>query len=1057
MVEEKLTKQETPKLKPKRSFGRRFWGVTKWILFFGLLCGFLAGGVVLGYVTSLVKDEPIRSKELIQEKIAENAITGYVFFKDGTPIGQLRTDEDRTLTTYDKIPQSVIDALVATEDNRFFDHPGIDLRGLSRAVVQKVMNQPVQTGGSTLTQQLARRVFLSLDKTDARKAKEIFLSLRIERMLSKEEIITAYLNKMPFGNGSNGYNVYGIKAAAKGIFNVEDLSKLTIAQSAYLAGLPQLPSVYTAFTGKGEYNEKGIARAIERQKLVLKRMLEENKITQQQYNDALAYDIRAKLAKPKEKAYSTYPYLMLEAERVAAETLLLQRNPKLTKADLRKRENNQLVEDARQELLRGGYRIYTTIDKQVYDAMKRVSQNADNFTKTDETRGIEQVAGVMIDHRTGAILGMIEGRDFYEEQMNLASQMMRQPGSTMKPLAAYLPAIDLGLVQPASILDDAPIVLKDGSKGFHIPGNANNRYQGLVTARDALNQSLNLPALKIFLDKVTIKKSWDFVQKLGITTIQPEDYQAQTGVIGGLKYGVTVEEITNAFGAIANQGQYNEPYFIGKIYGPTGTEVYKHKSEPNQVVSKQSAYLMTDMMKTVISDSRGTGRKVKSLFNGYGEYDVAAKTGSTQNYADSWFIGYTPDVTMGIWIGYEKQIHVLNKSAYSRSTEIWSKVMNEVMKAKPGLLHNKNFERPDGIVRMTVSGFSGKLPNALTRAANRLVTDIFNRKYIPTKEEDALVMMKYITYNGVNYIPNPATPDDFTHEQVVVKREKPIQELIEELRRGLDRLSSSSRRRSLDNYLPADAKLDAPSQKDPRKDDGAAPSAPTSVRSESINSTSARISFSKSPQGDVVGYRLYRSLNGGAYQKMDATVLSGDDTRFTNYVSAGNNYSFYVTAVDVVGKESAPSAIVTLGGGSSTTPPSSGTGTPGSGGQTTPPGSGEAAEPGDQTTPETGGNGSTQQPGDQSPPVAELPDAPAQLRAKLTDLGVSLAWKASNNSPTEYHVYYSAARDGKYERIGSVPIPEFEMITMNPSGWYYVTAANSKGESKGSRQVNVEK
>ncbi|EJW17490.1 transglycosylase domain-containing protein [Paenibacillus alvei] len=1046
MVEEKVT-ESGKKPTRKRSIGRTIWSVIKWLMLFGLLCGLFAGGAGLGYVTSLIKDEPVRPREMIQQKIQENAITGFVFFNDGNQIGQLRTEEDRRPVSLKDIPQSVIDALIAIEDNRFYEHMGVDIRGLSRAVVQKVLNQSVQTGGSTLTQQLARRVFLNLDRTDSRKAKEILLSLRMERVLSKEEIIVAYLNKVPFGNGSTGYNLYGIKAAAKGIFNIDNLSKLNIAQSAYLAGLPQLPSAYSAFNGKGEINEKGIARAIERQKLVLKRMLEENKISMQQYNEALAFDIRKSIAQPREKAYATYPYLMMEAERAAAEVLVLQKNPGLTKADLRKRENNDMLQSAREQLLRGGYLVYTTIDKKIYDAMKRVSSNPNNFSPDSKTKGVEQVASLMVDHKSGAILGMIEGRDFKIEQMNFATQMLKQPGSTMKPLAAYLPALDQGLIQPASILDDAPMVLKDGSKGYHIPGNANGRYQGLVTARSALSQSLNLPALKIYIEKLGVKKALDFVQKLGITTIQPEDYYAQTGVIGGLRYGVTVEEITNAFGAIANQGVFNDAYLISKIVDSKGNIVYQHKEEPQAVVSKQSAYLMTDMMKSVITDSRGTGRRVRGEFDLYGKVEVAAKTGSTQNYADTWFIGSTPDVTMGVWVGYDKPIHVLNRDARSRSTEIWSKVMNEVNKAKPDLLQTKEFTRPDGIVSMTVSGYSGKLPNELTRLGGKFVTDIFNRKYVPKTEEDALVHMKYITYDGVNYIPQDSTPADMVAEKVVLKREKPIQELVEELKKALGHLSSSSNRRSLSAYLPEDANSDAPAKVDPRQDDGKAPSAPRDVRIAASKSDAVHITFSRNPESDVVGYRLYRSLNGGTYQQQSGTVLTGDDTRFSSYASSSQQYSFYVTAVDVGGHESIPSEIVqwgALGSGTKTEVPQ-------------PPGTNDPSESsrrnsGGQAGSHEADNGNAQEP-QQS--AAQAPDSPSGLKASLTDMGVKLTWKASANNPSEYYIYYSASRNGPYERIGSSASTDFELITLTPGGWYHVTAANSAGESSASSSAQV--
>lgn len=531
MVEE--NKKKTAKQRPpRRSRLRRFGSVVKWMFILGILGILFAGGAVAGYVTSIVKDDPVRTEELIQQEVSQNAITGFAYFSDGQPIGQLRTEEDRRLIEFNDIPQLVIDAVLAIEDNNFYNHKGVDFNGTLRAVKQRLLNESVQTGGSTLTQQLARRVFLNLDRTEDRKVKEILLSLRLERFLSKQEILTAYLNKVPFGNGSNGYNVFGIKAAAKGIFGLDDLEKLNVAQAAYLAGLPQLPSKYSAFNGVGEFNETAFGRAMDRQRLVLRRMLEENKITTSQYDEALLFDIKGSLAPHTKKAYATFPYLMLETERKAAEIMLTLNEDNTSAASdsaATTTDNTLLLEEARQQLMTGGYRVYTTIDKKVYSAMHSISEDSDNFTKDSKARGKEQTAGIMINNKTGAILGMIEGRDFNIEQMNYATQMVRQPGSTMKPIAAYLPALDAGLIQPAGILDDAPIIMKDGGKGFHIPKNANNRYQGLVTARYALNKSLNLPALKLFNDKVGIENAWTFSKKLGITTIQDDDYNAQTG------------------------------------------------------------------------------------------------------------------------------------------------------------------------------------------------------------------------------------------------------------------------------------------------------------------------------------------------------------------------------------------------------------------------------------------------------------------------------------------------------------------------------------------------
>ncbi|MBD2846211.1 transglycosylase domain-containing protein [Paenibacillus sp. IB182496] len=1044
-----------------RTFGLVVYTTIKWIIIFILIFGLFGGGAVTGYVASLVKDDPVRPRTVIESEINENALTGFVYFNNGELVGQLRTEEDRRLAEPDEIPQQVIDALLSVEDSNFFEHKGVDINGFGRAVKQKLLNEANQTGGSTLTQQLARRVFLSLDVTDARKFKEIFLSFRMERYLTKPEILTAYLNKMPFGNGSNGYQVFGIKAAAEGIFDITDLSQLNIAQSAYLAGLPQLPSLYSAYNGRGEMNERNIERAIERQRFVLSRMLFTERISQQQYDEAVAFDIRGALAESEEKAYSTYPYLMLEAERQASEVLLQQEKPNMTLEQLRRDENyGTMLEEARQKLLRGGYHVHTTIDPQIYQVMQQIAANPDNFSPDNPEKGMEQTAAMLIDHKTGAILGMIEGRDFYHEQMNYATQMTRQPGSAMKPIAAYLPAIDAGLVQPASIIDDAPIVLRDYSKGYHIPKNYSSGYDGLVTAREALNRSLNLPALKIFLNDVTIEKAWEFVRKLGVTTLQPQDDAAQTGVIGGLSIGVTVEELTNAYGAIANHGVFNDAFMVSKIVDADGNEVYAHKAVPERVVSEQSAFLMTDMLRTVVSQSGSTGHSLTGLFNKYGEIPIAGKTGTTQNYGDVWFMGYTPDVTLGVWVGYEKQKNSLTGEGRSRARLLWAEILNQVTDARSELFKSEAFEQPDGIVKATVSSVSGKRPTDLTRQRGLLVTDWFNEAYVPTEADDALVQAAYITYNGVNYIPHDTTPEDFVQRKIVIKRKEPLDALMDQIQEAL-KVMPASDRRPLGSYMPRDAGDEAPSKTDPRTDDGATPAPPANVRLAAPEGGTVSITFNASPESDVVGYRLYRSINGAGYSKIGDSISAGSATSFSTSI-AGNSYRYYVTAVDVAGRESAPSRVAELG------QPSNEPQQPENGGGTTEDPNdedGNSNEPNDPGAP-NGGNGAGNDggsDGEDTDSGNEAEDntpgavtAPGPITARKTETGVRLSWKANDTSQqvTSYNVYYSAD-GGSYTKIGSAPVGRFDYISTLESGWFQITAVNAGGESERSAPVQL--
>ncbi|MCI3921498.1 transglycosylase domain-containing protein [Paenibacillus sp. TRM 82003] len=990
----------------------------KWTILLGIVGGVTVGAAVTGYVSALVRDDEVRSRDTIIEAMQQNYETGFVYFQDGTVIGQLRTEEDRRLIQYKDIPKIVEDAVLATEDEDFYEHIGVDLSGLMRAVKQKVLNEDVQTGGSTITQQVARRVFLSLDQTDSRKFKEILLSLRLERFMTKEEILAAYLNKIPFGNGSNGYKVFGIKAAAKGIFNKE-LDELNIAQAAYLAGLPQQPSTFSAFTGKGEFDEEGFTLAKKRQELVLRHMVRVGKITQAQHDEALAFNLKASLAPSAQKAYATYPYLMLEAERKAAEVLLRQQNPELTEQDLRGSEYLEALEDAREMLLRGGYKIYTTIDKGVYEAMHRVSDNPESFSPDHEKKGVEQVGGILIDNDTGAILGMIEGRDFYKEQLNHATQMLRQPGSAMKPIAAYLPALETGKTQPADVIDDIPLILKDGSSGAHIPKNHDGKYHGFVTARDALNQSWNIPALKLFIDEVTIPAAWEFTKSLGITSIAESDYEARTGVIGGLKYGVSVEELTNAYAAIANQGMLSDAYFIQKITDANDKIVYEHQVKPKQVFSEQTAYLMTDMLRTVITN--GTATRVKSRFEHEDKVPIVGKTGTTSDNYDLWFVGYTPDVTLGVWVGYG-QPSAMTES--NRAKYVWADVMNELVESKSDLFVTEAFPKPEGIVSKTVSRVSGDLPSEIVIQEKLTVTDIFNREHIPTKQDDVLSKTSVVIYDGKAYTPQPGTPADMLREMKVVKRPVPLSELMKQVEEALQRVKPENRR-PLERYRPIDGYGDAPTEVDPRVENGMDPAPPPRVALTKVEK-GVQVTFAASYNQDVAGYRVFRSVDGGPFHQMlDKTILTGESQLFVDEVGSEHVYAYYLVSVDIAGRVSPPSDIVYSGD----------------------------PLPLEEFMEDDGAAETPLDPSED--PNVPHPTTPARPAVEARDLGLRLTWSPNpeDQQITAYHVYYAPAVAGPYKRIGSATGNEFDYLSLTAEGWYRITAENASHESTPSPPV----
>jgi penicillin-binding protein 1B len=676
-----------------------------------------SGGAAAGYVASLVKSDPVRSYNEIYNKINNNNLTGFAYFRDKSLIGQLQTEEDRQLVSLDQVSPHFIDAIISAEDRYFYQHHGVVPSSIARAGLQQLSGSSVQTGGSTLTQQLIKQTILSPKQTMDRKFKEIFLALRTERMFTKDQILTAYINKMYLGQ-KYGSNLYGIETAANSIFGVS-AKQLNIAQSAYLAGMFQAPYSYSPFKKPG-----GLKAGTEREKYVLSRMLEDHKISQSEYEDALKYNIGAHLnTKPKEKAFDKYPYLTVEIEDRAAAELLKQdmdKNP-----DLKKQNYQTLLEDKKKEIRQGGYHIYTTIDKNLYDKMQRIGSNPDNFGPNltyyignkKWANQPEQVGAVLVQNKTGAILGMIEGRGFQGQQFSHVTHP-RQPGSTMKPLSAYAPALELGLVQPASIIDDSPIDIN----GWQ-PKNDDLNWHGGVTARQALASSYNIPAIKTYL-KTGINESLAYVRKMGVTTLTNEDNYAPSGVIGGLTQGLTVEQITNAYATFANQGNFVHSYMIERIENSNHEVIYQHKTNSLPVFSPQTAWLITDMMRSVVQEGTASG----VIPNYIGKEDVAGKTGTTSDNKDKWFVGYSPDVSIGVWVGFD-QPYTIPHYSYYRAQNIWGKIFSTVINTEPELSPaSHKMSMPAGIVQRTVDLRNGKLASG---NSGPVTTDYFNEKYVP--------------------------------------------------------------------------------------------------------------------------------------------------------------------------------------------------------------------------------------------------------------------------------------------------------------------------------------
>ncbi|MBO8163727.1 MAG: transglycosylase domain-containing protein [Brevibacillus sp.] len=1034
--------------KPKRRNGKRKHPAIfalQLLLLLGAMGMVLAGGVLTGYVASLVKDEPIRSREEYEEKIFSNHLTGFAYYSDGSLIGQLRAEEDRRLVKLSEVSHHLINAIIATEDKHFYDHHGIVLQSTLRGAYQDFTNQPVVTGGSTLTQQLIKITVLSREVSHERKVKEIFNALRLERMFSKDQILEAYLNEMYFGKSANGSNVYGVQAAAKGIFN-KDVGDLTLAEASYLAGMLQSPAAYIPF------EEDGYRRGKERQKMVLDRMLENKFITQEQYDQAYNTDLRALLAKPSARAYSQHPHLMMELEERAAQALLdaeLKESGR-DKDSIGPNEYRQLLEDKRREILRNGYHIYTTIDKRINQIMESIASDPDNFgknatytvnlgngSKKEIKDALEEVGAMMIDNDTGAILGMIGGRDFRVEQTNHAT-VPRQPGSAMKPLAAYAPAFELGLLQPGTPIDDSPLLLADGTKGSHLPANWDYKYRGMISAREALRMSWNVPAIKTYL-KVSIPTALDFVKKMGITTLVESDYHAATGVIGGLTYGLTVEEITNAYATFANRGSFIDAYMIERIEDSKGNIVYRHETKPQPVFSEQTAYLMTDMMRTVVN--AGTGTAVRRYIPR--SVDVAGKTGTTNADNDLWFVGYTPEVTLGVWIGYDVP-HPLPRSSSSRPMEIWGKVMKDVLALEPSAIQaDARFEKPDGIVSFTVDSKSGLLPTELSKEAGHLITDLFNRQFIPNKADDLHQKARIVEFDGKRYLAKEGTPDDFVTEGIFFRSPEPINVTEEQIKKHNPKAATR----------PLDWEQRLPEEEDPRIEQNGPPDTPLDL---TVSKADGKVilNWKSTQEPDLLGYRVYRADVDGIFTHI-GTVKDPKVTTFTDEKGTSGQHAYYVTAVDIAGQESAPSSYgVTGGDGWVPDHPLPGGDIPGLPlPDQSDPGSSDSGTPG---WPSTEPDGHQLPPSDQQ---GELPPPPSNVTVTSTANEVKLSWGAGQNNGQiiAYNVYYSTSRDGTFSLIDTVVSTSYVNTNPDRFGWYYVTAVNSYGESQPSQKVQGKK
>ncbi|MGD0621589.1 MAG: PBP1A family penicillin-binding protein [Thermacetogeniaceae bacterium] len=593
-------------------------------------------------------------------------------------------NQNRTQVALADLPPYLPQAFVSAEDNRFYEHMGIDPVGIARALWADLRTGSAAEGGSTITQQLVKNAFLSDDKSLRRKIQEAILALEVEHHYTKQEILEFYLNRIFFGNGA-----YGIQAASQLYFN-KDAKDLTLGESALLAGIVRSPSNYNPFASRD--------LAKRRQETVLDQMVKYGNITEQDAAQAkqeqLPYHEGAK------SAYQ-YPYY---TDEVVSETENILQQQEMT------------LDTAQNLIYNGGLKIYTALNIPAQQKMESVFANKASFPPDYKGQQV-QGAMVLIDQHTGQIQALVGGRQHsVARPFNRVTQAERQPGSSIKPIVVYCPAIEKGYTE-AFVQDDAPATF--GPKTFY---NDDDTYRGPITMRTALEYSINTYAVKL-LDLIGVDYGYGYATRMGITSLDPDKDKNLSLALGGITNGISPLEMAGAYAAIANQGIYIKPYCVRKILDSSGGLLYEVKPQQQVVISQQTAYIMTDLLESVVKVGTGTNAQL--------DRPVAGKTGTTSGKADAWFIGYTPEYTAAVWTGFDSQENMENIPGVFGATYpalAWKAVMQTATQDLPVT----DFPMPAGLVQVTVDNKTGLLPSA-DSPAGELENDVFVQGTAPTQ------------------------------------------------------------------------------------------------------------------------------------------------------------------------------------------------------------------------------------------------------------------------------------------------------------------------------------
>lgn len=747
------------RMKKKRLGVRLFKAIIICILLLAVICA-IGAGVLVKHV---VDNAPaVTAEDILPKGYATNIVD-----QNGTVLRTLNdSDSNRVYKTYDEIPEYLAHAFVAIEDERFYEHNGVDLQGIIRAGFVGITNGFNFTeGASTITQQLIKNnVFpdfvneTTYEKVE-RKIQEIYLAIQIEKQMSKEEILEAYMNTINMSQGCQG-----VQTASLRYFN-KDVSELNLSECAVLAAITNRPAYYDPVTHP-ENNERRRLR-------ILDSMLDQGYITQEEYDEAVADNVYDRILETASNTTSSEPYsyfvdsliqqvvkdLVNEKGYTETQAYNLLYSGGLTIRATQDTEIQQICDeevDDLEELIPGveyGIEYALTIhredgsaenySKEMFESYYKSAHDVSyvNFDSEDEAQAaIEeykstlnitendkidenleitpqpQVSIVIMDQYTGQVKAIVGGRGEKKSNLSLnrATGSYRQPGSVFKILSTYAPALDSGDMTLASIIPDEPYEYKDGTP----VNNVNHRYAGDVTMRYAIQQSINTCAVRTLTEDVGEEESYDFLLNLGFTTLNDEDKYSQSKALGGLNLGVYNIELTAAFAALANGGVYTEPTFYTEILDHDGNVLIDNTSpETKQVVKDSTAYLLTSAMEDVVNQGTGAAARLDDM-------TAAGKTGTTTNYVDLWFAGYTPYYTGAVWGGYDNNKPMSSSNSRWRN-QLWKRIMDRVHEG----LENKDFEVPTSVEKKSICTRTGLL--AVSGCPS--ITEYFATDTLPTQ------------------------------------------------------------------------------------------------------------------------------------------------------------------------------------------------------------------------------------------------------------------------------------------------------------------------------------